>query len=76
MKNDNNIIPQSGDFDALRNDYKRLLRSFRFISSIEDDLERRFLLNRVAPWHDIPKSECRAMFDSFLAKSAINGGDV
>lgn len=53
-------IPSTeGAFDT---EFQRLHQSFKAIAAIPNPVERRFRLNKIAPYHDIPKAEFRALF--------------
>lgn len=64
--------PKQGDFHA---DFERLIQSFRAIATIPNPIERRFRLNRVAPYHGLPRAEFRKLFELWqLEQFQTQGG--
>jgi hypothetical protein len=62
------------DQQGLNADYKRVLASFVAIAQIKSPTEQRFRLIRIAAFHDIPRSEFRAMFKSWQMERRVQGG--
>ena len=61
------------DYQQLNLEYAKLLATFENIRLEPSRLKQRYLLNFVANYHGLPKSECRQLFQLFLIEKNQRG---
>jgi hypothetical protein len=61
-------------YHNLEADFERLTQSFEAIATIPSPTRKRFSLNKIAPYHGLPRAEFRKLFEVWQLEKAGGQG--